>query len=299
MGDEGPISVLLPCPFCGGEAVTEYDETKGTWMTQCESCGSGTCSDDSQIATETQWNQRYYFSDTLAIALLKESRECIAACFRTIAASDDKMIMDRLEIGLVVAGVKNSIGVRLQNFIAAFSSRSSKAAEQPKDFKCATFDQSEITPEIRALMNEGRRKAEQSETGVYDASNPAPCVHKVGQTTCGYPESKHIEKLGGDHKYEAPKEADDYDRLSNLPEWEDGLHACLGGMALEANPHKADSEQWRAWNIGWKEAHNELPDEEMEQRARRPEKCPTCGNTQSKVDYHGFGKRCTVCNTIS
>ncbi len=36
-----------------------------------------------------------------------------------------------------------------------------------KNFKCATFDQSEITPEIRALMNEGRRKAEQSETGVF------------------------------------------------------------------------------------------------------------------------------------
>jgi hypothetical protein len=118
MGDKGPISVLLPCPFCGGSAVTEYDETKGTWMTQCESCGSGTCSDNNQIATETQWNQRYYFPDTLAIALLKESRECIAACFRTIAASDDKMIMDRLEMQLALVGVKNGIGVRLQNFIS-------------------------------------------------------------------------------------------------------------------------------------------------------------------------------------
>jgi hypothetical protein len=37
-------------------------------------------------------------------------------------------------------------------------------------FKCATFDQSEITPEIRAKMDEGRRRAEQSGTGVYDAS---------------------------------------------------------------------------------------------------------------------------------
>jgi hypothetical protein len=54
-----------------------------------------------------------------AISLLKESRECIAACFRTIAASDDKMIMDRLEMQLALAGVKDGIGVRLQNFIAS------------------------------------------------------------------------------------------------------------------------------------------------------------------------------------
>lgn len=54
-----------------------------------------------------------------AIQLLKESRECIAACFRTIAASDDKMIIDRLELQLALAGVKDGIGVRLQNFIAA------------------------------------------------------------------------------------------------------------------------------------------------------------------------------------
>jgi hypothetical protein len=54
-----------------------------------------------------------------AISLLKESRECIAACFRTIAASDDKMIMDRLEMQLALAGVEHGIGVRLQNFIKA------------------------------------------------------------------------------------------------------------------------------------------------------------------------------------
>lgn len=71
-----------------------------------------------------------------------------------------------------------------------------------RSFKCATFDQSEITPEIRAKMNEGRRKAEQSEMNVYDAS----------------------------------KDSD---------------------------------------------------------------KCPTCGSVLSRVDYHGFGKRCTICNTIS
>jgi glycosyltransferase A (GT-A) superfamily protein (DUF2064 family) len=53
-----------------------------------------------------------------AIALLKESRECIAACFRTIAASDDQMIMDRLEMQLALAGVEDGIVARLQNFIA-------------------------------------------------------------------------------------------------------------------------------------------------------------------------------------
>jgi ribosomal protein S27AE len=130
-----------------------------------------------------------------------------------------------------------------------------------RTFKCATFDQSEITPEIRALMNEGRRKAEQSKTGVYDASK-------------------------------------DYERLSNMPEWEQGLHACLGGLALEANPYKTDSEQGRAWGIGWKEAYDELPDETQSQRSRSADKCPKCGNT-TLVAYHGFGKRCLVCQTLS
>lgn len=54
----------------------------------------------------------------VAVQLLKESRECIAACFRTIAASDDRMIMGRLEMELALAEVKHGIGVRLQNFIA-------------------------------------------------------------------------------------------------------------------------------------------------------------------------------------
>jgi hypothetical protein len=54
-----------------------------------------------------------------AIQLLRDSRECIAACFRAIASSDDEMIMDRLQIQLAVAGVKNGIGVRIQDFIAA------------------------------------------------------------------------------------------------------------------------------------------------------------------------------------
>jgi hypothetical protein len=58
-----------------------------------------------------------------AIALLKESRECIAACFRTMAVSSDPMEMDRLEMQLALAGVKNGIGVRLQNFIAANGER--------------------------------------------------------------------------------------------------------------------------------------------------------------------------------
>jgi hypothetical protein len=47
---------------------------------------------------------------------------------------------------------------------------------------------------------------------------------------------------------------DDYERLSNMPQWEDGMNAALGGMALEANPFKAVSDEWRAWNMGWKEA---------------------------------------------
>ncbi len=52
-----------------------------------------------------------------ALQLLMESRECIAACFRAIASSDDKMIMDRLEINLGLSGVKYGIGVRIQNFV--------------------------------------------------------------------------------------------------------------------------------------------------------------------------------------
>ncbi len=52
-----------------------------------------------------------------ALQLLMESRECIAACFRAMSASDDKKIMDRLEMNLALAGVKHGIGVRIQNFV--------------------------------------------------------------------------------------------------------------------------------------------------------------------------------------
>lgn len=52
-----------------------------------------------------------------AIELLKESRECIAACFRTMYQSTDKTEVDRLECEFKISGVKDGIGVRIQDFI--------------------------------------------------------------------------------------------------------------------------------------------------------------------------------------
>ncbi len=67
-----------------------------------------------------------------AIALLKESREAIAACFRVIAVTkEDPTIIARLEFELKRAAVKDGIGVRLQDFIAA-NEKLSHAAESER-----------------------------------------------------------------------------------------------------------------------------------------------------------------------
>lgn len=53
-----------------------------------------------------------------AVELLTEAREASAACFRVIAATEDKTITHRLETELRNAGVKEGFGVRMQNFLA-------------------------------------------------------------------------------------------------------------------------------------------------------------------------------------
>lgn len=66
-----------------------------------------------------------------AIELLKESREYIAACFRAMSLSNDVMQIEKLEIQLRLAGLKDGIGVRLQDFIAA---RQVKATQEEAEF---------------------------------------------------------------------------------------------------------------------------------------------------------------------
>lgn len=97
-----------------------------------------------------------------AIQLLMESRECIAACFRTIAASSDKMIMDRLEMELELAGVKNGIGVRLQDFIAATSKHFANTEPRPVSTSLAVAKRVKAS---KGLETDGHKPLMRNRTG--------------------------------------------------------------------------------------------------------------------------------------
>ena len=47
---------------------------------------------------------------------------------------------------------------------------------------------------------------------------------------------------------------DEEERLGNMGEWEDGMNANQGGMDLHANPHIPGSDEFNAWELGWKDA---------------------------------------------
>lgn len=44
-----------------------------------------------------------------------------------------------------------------------------------------------------------------------------------------------------------------YERLSNMDEWEDGVNAGQAGYLRTSNPHLLDSDQFKAWDLGWTE----------------------------------------------
>jgi len=50
--------VLLPCPFCGGDAVSGYDEPSEQHFVECKECGVAFKSATSQQRCVTGWNNR-------------------------------------------------------------------------------------------------------------------------------------------------------------------------------------------------------------------------------------------------
>lgn len=48
---------LLPCPFCGGEAVLDVDEL-GNWVVRCEKCFCRTARSISKFFPTISWNTR-------------------------------------------------------------------------------------------------------------------------------------------------------------------------------------------------------------------------------------------------
>lgn len=81
-----------------------------------------------------------------------------------------------------------------------------------------------------------------------------------------------------------------YDKLNNMPQWAEGAAACAGGMLDSFNPYEIGSLEFKAWALGYKDA------EECDDALAN---CPRCGRIGTRVDYHGAGKRCTACQTLS
>ena len=50
--------VLLPCPFCGGSAVSGYDEPSEQHFVECKECGAALESATSEQRCITGWNNR-------------------------------------------------------------------------------------------------------------------------------------------------------------------------------------------------------------------------------------------------
>jgi hypothetical protein len=49
------------------------------------------------------------------------------------------------------------------------------------------------------------------------------------------------------------------DDLINIPEYDDGINACMGGMGQNANPMPPDTEAFKAWDLGWNDANDQMP----------------------------------------
>lgn len=68
---------LLPCPFCGGEALRQHDPGYGWWTTECSACNCLMTEDAIRSAAEADaaWNRRPVRGTTdleQAVALLRE-----------------------------------------------------------------------------------------------------------------------------------------------------------------------------------------------------------------------------------
>jgi len=48
--------------------------------------------------------------------------------------------------------------------------------------------------------------------------------------------------------------AEEYERLSNMDEWEEGMNANLGGMIKTSHEYAQGSDESKAFELGWDEA---------------------------------------------
>lgn len=51
----------------------------------------------------------------------------------------------------------------------------------------------------------------------------------------------------------------EYERLSNMPQYEEGMNACLGGMAKSFNHYPAGTDRHKAFDLGWTDTEKEMP----------------------------------------
>jgi len=50
--------ILLPCPFCGGNAAADALETIALYWYECQSCGGASGSGEDWMEAKQKWNSR-------------------------------------------------------------------------------------------------------------------------------------------------------------------------------------------------------------------------------------------------
>lgn len=105
---------LLPCPFCGGEAVHDYVETYSTdssfWVIRCQSCYAMMYASETLRADEIQaWNTRAIDSATAAkereigdlqacLATLNEERNSFIAFANTLPRERRPVLVGPIQV---------------------------------------------------------------------------------------------------------------------------------------------------------------------------------------------------------
>ena len=79
---ESVVTELLPCPFCGGEAVSTCDEDNHIHMITCNECGGSTDWCDSEEDAVSAWNTRTAAESVRAANARAEGLEKPLASFR-------------------------------------------------------------------------------------------------------------------------------------------------------------------------------------------------------------------------